>query len=411
MEFISSIFGKLLFWLYQFTDSYGIALILFAIIVKLILLYPTAKGKRSTMKMSRLAPRVQAIQQKYANDPQKQNEAVRALYKEENVSMGGGCLWSLLPLLLLFPLYSIIREPIKYMLGETENLALIMNTLKGIGGEVADKMASQPMYEQVIAAPFLPQFAEQLKAAIPNISQTTLQGVSTSFLGIDLGLEPTFAVWNWAASDWTWANIGRTLIPLMSASVQVLSMLVSQKLNKSLVTDEKGLQDKETANNTQQAKQGKLMMWMMPLMSLWIGFTIPCALSLYWLIQGVVTLIIDVILTKRYRKIYDEEDAARLQRAMELEAIEAEKERLRAERRAANPDGITQNTSKKKLQQQQQREQEAARAAAKKEYDAKRGVESQEEEQTAVPSGDPARPYSRGRAYNPSRYEQADTEE
>ena len=188
-------------------------------------------------------------------------------------------------------------------------------------------------------------------------------------------------------------------------------MLVSQKLNKSLVTDEKGLQDKETANNTQQAKQGKLMMWMMPLMSLWIGFTIPCALSLYWLIQGVVTLIIDVILTKRYRKIYDEEDAARLQRAMELEAIEAEKERLRAERRAANPDGITQNTSKKKLQQQQQREQEAARAAAKKEYDAKRGVESQEEEQTAVPSGDPARPYSRGRAYNPSRYEQADTEE
>ena len=156
-----------------------------------------------------------------------------------------------------------------------------------------------------------------------------------------------------------------------------------------------------------------MMMWMMPLMSLWIGFTIPAALSLYWFAQGVISTIIDVILTKRYRKIYDAEDAARLAKALEQEALEAEKERLRAERRAANPDGITQNTSKKKLQQKQQQEKEAAKAAAKYEYELKKGLaeEVQETEEKPALSGIADRPNARGRAYDPNRYATENTEE
>ena len=110
-------FGALLGWLYRFTENYGVALILFAIIVKTILFPLTAKSKKSSMKMSRMTPRLNAIREKYANDPQKQSEAMRALYKEEGVSMGGGCLWSLIPLLILFPLYTVVREPIVYILG------------------------------------------------------------------------------------------------------------------------------------------------------------------------------------------------------------------------------------------------------------------------------------------------------
>ena len=101
----------------------------------------------------------------------------------------------------------------------------------------------------------------------------------------------------------------------------------------------------------------------------------------------------------------------RLERAMEQEAIEAEKERLRAERRAANPDGITQNTSKKKLQQQQKAEHEAAKAAAKKEYDAKKGVVANDAEENAPLSGIAERPFCKGRAYDPNRYQHANTEE
>ena len=116
-------FGMLLNFLYELTTNYGVALILFAVVVKLVLFPASAMSKKSTMKMSRLTPRIQEIQKKYANDQQKQSQAMQALYKEEGVSMGGGCLWSLLPLLVLIPLYTVVREPIHYMLGETAESA------------------------------------------------------------------------------------------------------------------------------------------------------------------------------------------------------------------------------------------------------------------------------------------------
>ena len=115
-DIITVPFGYLLGLLYRLTDNYGVAMILFAVIVQLVLLPITAKSKKSMMAMSRLTPRVQAIQKKYADDPQRQNEAINALYKEEGVSMGGGCLWSFVPLLILIPLFTVIREPITYIL-------------------------------------------------------------------------------------------------------------------------------------------------------------------------------------------------------------------------------------------------------------------------------------------------------
>ncbi len=404
-------FGYLMDWLYQFTTNYGLALIIFAVLVKLILLPATAKSKKSSMKMSRLQPRVQAIQKKYEGDQQKQNEAVQALYKEEGVKMGGGCLWSFLPLLLLLPLYAVVRQPLQYMMHETLEVATeIVATIK----EAAPQLFSKnEYYDQMIAAAHLSEYAEQFKDLVAR--PETLEGVNFSFLGIDLGAIPAWKFWQWDFSNKAniWPTVGGVLIALLSCGSQVLSMVISQRMNNSLVTDEKGLQDKETAKKSQANQSGKLMMWMMPLMSLWIGFTIPAALSLYWFAQGIVSLIIDVILTKRYRKIYDAEDAERLARALEREKLEAEKERQRAERRAANPDGITQNTSKKKLQQQQQREQEAAKAAAKREYDAKKGivVEEEETEEKTVLSGIAERPNCKGRAYDPNRYATENTEE
>ena len=393
-------FGWIMAQLYQLTNNYGWALILFAIIVKLVLLPATAKGKKSTMKMSRLSPKLKAIQEKYANDQQKQSAAMQALYKEEGVSMGGGCLWSLLPLLVLFPLYTVVRQPIVYMLGESAEVAgKIVEIIKA---GAADRFTGG-FYDQMVAAPLIPQFAQQIQEAIPNISAATLEGINFNFLGIDLGLTPQWKIFS-ASWSWTWPVIGAALFPIFSAGGQLLSMFINQKMNASLVTNEKGVQDKETADQSQQAQTGKMMMWMGPIMSLFIGYSMPAALSLYWFVQGLVTTISDVILTNKYRKQYDAEDAERLQKYMEEEAIEAEKERIRAERRAANPEGITANTSKKKMQQAKQKEQEAAKAAAKREYDAKRGIVTEEEAEPSVMSGIPSRPYCKGRAYDPDRY-------
>lgn len=403
-------FGWLMSLLYNFTNSYGWALILFAFFVKLILLPATAKGKKSSMKISRLSPRLKQLQDKYADDPQKQNQAIQALYKEEGVSMGGGCLWSLLPLLILFPLYVVVRQPITYMLHESAEVAEKIVAI--IREALPDQFAAGGnFYEQMIAAPLIPQFAEQIKAAFPDISAATLEGINFTFLGIDLSATPQFNVFaeSW---KWDWAHIGGALFPLLSAGSQLFSMFLSTKMNNSLVTNEKGVHDKDMARESQANQTSKMMMWVGPLMSLWIGFSMPAALSLYWFAQGIVSTLSDVYLTQKYRKIYDAEDAVRLQKAMEKEAIEAEKERIRAERRAANPDGITANTSKKKMQQAKQKEQEAAKAAAAKEYAAKKGLAVEEEaDKDASLSGIPSRPYAKGRAYDPNRYTNNNTEE
>ena len=110
-------FGWLLGFLYDLTSNYGFAMIIFALIVQAVLTPINAKSKKSMMKMSRLQPRIQEIQKKYANDQQKQNEEIQKLQREEGASMGmGGCLWAFIPLLILIPLFTVIREPINYIL-------------------------------------------------------------------------------------------------------------------------------------------------------------------------------------------------------------------------------------------------------------------------------------------------------
>ena len=393
-------FGWVLGQLYNLTGNYGVALCAFAIIVYMALLPMTAKSKQSSMKMSRMQPRIQDIQKRYASDPQKQNEAMQKLYQEEGLSMYTGCLWSFIPLFVLLPLFTIIRNPIVYILGESEAVATqIIEIIKTLDPA---QFGSNNFYDQVVAASIIPQFAAEIQAAIPEVGQRTLEGINFNFLGLNVGAIPSFSFWNWEKFDW--AHIGMFLIPFVSAATQMLQSKIMMKMNNSVITDEKGIQDEETAKNSQAAQTSQTMMLMMPIMSLWIGFTASASLSIYWFVGGIVRTIQDVILTKHYRTIYDAEDAIRLQRAMEEEALEAEKERIRAERRAANPDGITANTSKKKLQKAEREKEAAEKAAAAKEYALKKGVSIEEAEEKTVMSGIPERPFCKGRAYDPDRY-------
>ena len=393
-------FGWLMGWLYQVTNNYGIAMILFAVCVQMALLPLTAKSKQSMMKMSRIQPQMQEIQRRYANDQQKQSEALQKLQQDEGVSMGGSCLWSLIPMFILIPLFTVIREPITYILGcGSEVSAQIVELLRNLAPEA---FGTNVAYAQVTAAQLIPQYAAEIQALIPEIKETVLAGINFDFLGINLGSVPTFAFWKWEAFDW--ATIGLFLIPLLSAGSQIVQTKIMQKQNNSVITDKNGVQDEEMAKNSQANQTSQSMMLMMPLMSLMIGFSVSAGLSIYWFIGGVVRTIQDVILTARYRKIYDAEDAIKLQRKMELDAIEAEKERIRAERRAANPEGQTQNTSKKKLQKAEAARLAAEKAAAVREYNAKHGVIEEEAPKNEALSGIPERPYCKGRAYDPNRY-------
>ena len=382
-------FGYLLEWLYQFTSNYGLALILFSLVVKLVLLPLSIKSKKSMLKMSRLAPLTKAIEAKCGDDKQKYQQEVMALYKEEGVSTTGGCLWSFIPLLILFPLYYVIREPLTYMLHNSRSISeAIVAYIHASGVD----LGKNSYYAQLAAAGHLGEFIPELKE-LALFSGAKLREMNFSFLGIELSGIPTWRFWTCEG----WGEIGLFLIPVFSAGFQAISMVISQKMNNQVATNADGEKDAAAAKTANQTTATMLIM--MPLMSLWIGYSMPAAISVYWIAQAVFGMVQEIILNNRFKKAYAEEDEIKRKAAEIRRQAEAEKERQRQLRREQNPDGIVGDVSKKKLRQQ---EKEAAEKAAR-EYEAKSNPQDAREEDRPL-SGNADRPYCKGRAYEAGRY-------
>ena len=384
-KFIQIPFGYVLEFFYGFFHNYGIALILFSLAVKVILLPLSMKQKKSMMKTSRLQPKVKQIELACGDDKQKYQQEVNQLYKDEGVSMMGGCLWSLLPLLILFPLYNVIREPLQYLLHLTDSQVESVKAAFAAAKDIDVKKVDA--YWQYAAAADMATYG---KGIVENV-----KSINFNFLGINLGEQPSWKFWTMRS----WSEFGGLLIPIVSGGLNYLAMFISQKTNDTVITDDKGNRDEAAAATVQT---GKAMTFMMPLVSVVFGYIMPLGLSIYWIAQSILGIVQDYFLTKHYRKIYDAEDEIKRQKAAALAEENAEKERIRAARRAANPDGITENTSKKKQQLRDRQE----RDAAAKEYEAKKRAEKGEPlpEPRTNPGGEENRPYARGRAYVADRY-------
>lgn len=384
-KFIQIPFGYVLEFFYGFFHNYGIALILFSLAVKVILLPLSMKQKKSMMKTSRLQPKVKQIELACGDDKQKYQQEVNQLYKDEGVSMMGGCLWSLLPLLILFPLYNVIREPLQYLLHLTDSQVESVKAAFAAAKDIDVKKVDA--YWQYAAAADMATYG---KGIVENV-----KSINFNFLGINLGEQPSWKFWTMRS----WSEIGGLLIPIVSGGLNYLAMFISQKTNDTVITDDAGNKDAASAT----AQTGKAMTFMMPLVSVVFGYIMPLGLSIYWIAQSILGIVQDYFLTKHYRKIYDAEDEIKRQKAAALAEENAEKERIRAAKRAASPDGITENTSKKKQQLRDRQE----RDAAAKEYEAKRRAEKGEPlpEPRTNPGGEENRPYARGRAYVADRYD------
>ncbi len=396
MDFIYVPFTWLLMTLYAFVKNYGIAIILFALIVKLILLPFNMKSKKSMMKSTRFTPRMKELEKKYGDNKQKYNEEVAKLYKEEGIKPLGGCLWSLIPFPILIILYSCIRMPFtRLMRFTTEQWEFIRDSVfpaLGLGFESGARAG----YEQIGYADLLHQNFSSVSAYVSEHTQTitdavgklpALKDIDFSFLGLNLGATPDWKFFisqtSWAPKD-AWPAVGLFLIPIISAVLSWLSMKISSKMNGNV----------EAANST-----SKTMTLLMPIMSLWIGFVMPACMGIYWIAGSVFSIIQDVILTRRYTKILNKEDAERLARQKEKEA-EIEARRIETERlRAENATKVNPNTSRRKLQKQDK--QESIQKAA--EWIAATQPEKVKELKGGASRIDD-RPFARGRAYVAERY-------
>jgi YidC/Oxa1 family membrane protein insertase len=282
------------------------------------------------------------------------------------------------------------------MMGVAEDLlaegGAITTKLAELGYSLANYSTGRnaTVYEQIFQSQFITEHFDQF-AGISD----KLQELSYRFLGMNLGATPKLAFWNWdwsSASAWL-PELGLFLIPAIAALLSYYSMKVSNASNP------------QTKDQQQQTKS---MMLMMPLLSLWICFTMPGIMGIYWIAQSVFAIVQDVVLTKRFNRELDIEDADRIEREKareaELEAKRLETERLKAE-------GATlenKNTSKKKKQAvaaQKEAERKAAEARAAKA--AKRGGKGDDVPASQVGN----RRYARGRAYVADRYSNPDEAE
>ena len=390
MSWITAIFAWPLKEFYNLTNNYGIAIMLFAVLVNLVLLPFMAKSKKSMMRTTRLQPRLKELEKKYNGNPQQYQQAVSKLYREEKINPMSGCLWSLLSFPILIALYSVIRQPLSKMMHlSAEAVTSLTEWVTNNAGFVA---SAKPAYTEIEVMNSIHQNWDAVTAALGDFSGK-LVDLDYSFLGLNLGQQPSFKFW---AFDWSnkavWLPaLGLFLIPIISAFLSWLSMKISTMTTPQV--------------DKQQAQTNKSMMLVMPLVSLWICFTMPAALGVYWILNSVCGIVRDVVLTKIYTKQLDLADLNRADRQKELEI---ERRREETERmRAAGETTKNPNTSKKKIQANQKQQDDERKAALEREERAakRERLGIKETEQPASQVGN--RRYARGRAYAPDRFGEA----
>jgi len=381
-EIITWPFAALLMALYNLTLNYGLAVILFALAVKLIMLYPQMRSKHSMMRTSRLNPLLKELEKKHEGNKQKYQEEVAKLYKEEHVNPMSGCLWTLIPFPILIALYSVIRQPFTSLMHlSAEQYTALTDMVKSLGGTIPTGS-----YAQLNLVDFVHNNFESFRSISDKLVNLDL-----GFLGMNLGLTPSwkfFTTVDWGqVSSWLPA-LGLFLIPIVSGLLSYFQMKISNAANPVAA---------------QQQGQLKSMMYMMPLVSVYIGFVMPAALGIYWIAQSAFAIIQDAILNRYYGKILDKEDAERRER---MNAREAEIERKRLETEKLKELGTTErnkNTSKKKIQANQKAQNDERLAAERaEEKAARRAALGLTDETPDSQVGN--RRYARGRAYVVDRF-------
>ena len=169
---------------YSWTGSYGVALILFTLVVKLVLLPFQLKSKKSMLRMNRMQGKLNDIKTRYANNQQKKQEAMAELYAKEGINPMSGCLWSMIPFPILIALYYIIRVPLRYFMSLSESVIAEITTLAGTLGFTAAE--GSQAYEQIYLAKFIHEHWADFAGKFDGLID-----LNYNFLHIDLAAQPS----------------------------------------------------------------------------------------------------------------------------------------------------------------------------------------------------------------------------
>ncbi len=301
MRILGTPLGWILHFCYSFVQNYGLALIMFTILTRLILLPLSIKQQKGMVKMAMFRPKMEEIQKKYAKNPTKMNEELSNLYAREGYNPLSGCLPTLIQFPILFGLIDVIYNPLTHLL--RINAATINSAIeiaKTVLGE--DGMSRYSSEMSVIRAVSLDPGAF---GTVGGDFVSQIQNFDFTFFGMDLGVTPTIAL-----------NIF-LLIPILSGISSFCMSYLSVKNNPTSVDGT------AAANNT--------MLVMMPLMSVWISFQVPAGVGIYWLLSNFFMVAQQFVLGKLYNP---REMAEKAKAELEAQREQERQEKIEARREA-----------------------------------------------------------------------------
>lgn len=285
LSFLATPLGYVMEFITQFVPNYGMALIIFTVILKVVMFPLNIKQQKSTARMSAYQPFIQDIQKKYAKDKQKQQEEMMKFQQEHGMSMTAGCLPMALNMFVLFGLIQVLYYPLQYIFHIGADVVNTAAAAVGVSDLSINIMQSKLM-EMTNANPagFVEFFGDKAEA---------IGALKLSFLGMDLNAIPSIGDWT------TW------ILPVLTIVTMIGSQIITMKMSG-------------------QEMQGamKWMPWIMSIMFIGFCFTVPIGFSLYYTVSNILMFIQSVILKKMY-----DPDKIKAEIAAEIEAKRAEKKR------------------------------------------------------------------------------------
>lgn len=277
MGALASLFGYILNFLYNICNNYGIAIIIFSVLLRLILLPLTIKQQKTMQKSTKLNAKMQELQFKYKNDPERLNQETLRMYKEENLSPFSGCFSMILQLVIIVSVFYMVSSPLTYM------KKLDPQIINEYRTKLNEDNAGVSSYHEIAIIQRYSDMDDRLK-------------INMNFLGIDLSQVP---------KD-NFTDFRVYIIPLLYVVSSFISIKITTKnqmntQNKLIESSDQ--KDAGGSNELQSVQQmSKSMNYMMPILSLSIAIIAPLGLALYWLISNILMTVekvmIDIILKK-----------------------------------------------------------------------------------------------------------------
>lgn len=262
-SFIANIFGYLLKWLYDIVGcNYGVALILFTILLRIILLPITIKQQQSMKKTASIQNKMKEIQFKYKNNPELMNQEIMSLYKKENLSPFSGCISAILQIFIILSVFYLVSRPLTYM------KKIDSNIIENYKNEIVQEDGKISNYSEI-------------EIIQKKSDKDELIKINMNFMGLDLSKVPSQNL-----KDFT-----VYIIPVLYVVSSILSIRLTTNQNKN-----KENKDSSEMDMTQQ--MNKSMSYMMPIMAVSIAFVAPLGLALYWFISNMLMILERVLINK-----------------------------------------------------------------------------------------------------------------